>query len=263
MSAGDLYRDRPSLLHRLDPRTKLAGVLALFACCLTFVHPAYVAALAAVVLALAGLARGLGNLWRMRLLLALLCLFAGLLWAFFAHGKTPMFPGWPAVITWESALYGLGTGLRLATIAAAGLVFLTVTRVEEFALALQRLGVPFVITFAFSTAFRLVPTLLGSASTVVEAQRSRGLDLESGWIFSRLLRHLPLLVPVIVSAIRAGDLMAMALESRGFRATRRRTSLVQLRMRARDWLALAWCAAMTAACVWVRAKGLGIVGGLR
>ncbi len=263
MSAGDLYLDRASPLHRLDPRVKLAGVAALFAACLAFTHPAYVAALAACILLLAAAARAFANLWRMRLVLALLLFFAGLLWSLFARGKTPLAPGWPLLVTRESALYGLGTGLRLATMVAAGLVFLSVTRVEEFSLALHRLGVPFVITFAFSTAFRLVPTLLVSAATVVEAQRSRGLDLESGSVLSRLVRHFPLLVPVMVSSIRNIDLMAMGLESRGFRASPRRSSLLQLRMRARDWLALTLCVALAAGCIWLRMAGVGVIAGLR
>jgi len=263
MPETDLYRDHATWLHRLDPRAKLFGLVALLVGCLVFVHPAYVGALAATVLALSVAARALGNLWRMRLLLLLLWVFAGLLWSLFARGKTPLLTGWPLVVTRESALYGLGAGLRLATMVAAGLVFLSVTRVEEFALSLQRLGVPFVVTFAFSTAFRLVPTLLGSAASVVEAQRSRGLDLESGTVFSRLLRHVPLLVPTMVSAIRSIDLMAMALESRGFRASPRRTSLIQLRFRTRDWAALVLGLLLVAVCVWLRVQGLGIVHGIR
>ena len=234
----------------------------MFAACLAFSHPAYVALLAAWVLALAGVARALGNLWRARVLLALLCLFAGVLWSLFVGGTTPLLTVGPFSISDESALYGLGIGLRLATMVAAGMLFLSVTRVEEFALALQRLGIPFVITFAFSTAFRLVPTLLANAETIVEAQRSRGLDLESGSVVSRLLRHLPLLVPVMVSSIRSIDLMAMALESRGFRAAPRRTSLLQPRMRVGDWIAFLLCLVLVAGCAWVRAKGGGVVSGL-
>jgi len=97
---------------------------------------------------------------------------------------------------------------------------------------------------------------------VVEAQRSRGLDLESGFPLSRLLRHIPLLIPVIVSAIRSIDLMAMALESRGFRASARRTSLIQLRMRRADWIAVASCLSLLVLCIWLRAHGSGMVTGI-
>jgi energy-coupling factor transport system permease protein len=262
MSAADLYLDRSTALHGLDPRAKLAGVLALFLACLAFTHPAYVAVVAGSVLLLSWWARALSNLWRMRVLLALLLAFGGLLWSVFGRGRTPLFPGWPLIVTRESVLYGLGTGLRLTTMAGAGLLFLSVTRVEEFAAALQRLGVPFVVTFAFTMAFRLVPMLLASAATVVEAQRSRGLDLESGSFLARLLRHLPLLVPVMVSAIRNSDLMAMALESRGFRAGLRRTSLLWLHMRAGDWLALLVSVALIGASVWLRVTGHGLVSGV-
>jgi energy-coupling factor transport system permease protein len=263
MLGGELYLERRSPLHRLDPRMKLAGLVAVFAICLAFTHPAFVAAAAGCVLLLAAVARALPNLWRMRLLLFLLGLFATLLWSLFARGQTPLLPGWRLPVTRESALFGLGMGLRLSTMAAAGLLFLSITRVEEFALALQRLGVPFVMTFALSTAFRLVPTLLSSAGAVIEAQRSRGLDLESGSALSRLVRHLPLLVPVTVSAIRTIDLMAMALESRGFRAQPRRTSLVHLRLRRGDWLALVLLLALAGLCVQLRLSGLGLVARVR
>jgi len=52
-------------------------------------------------------------------------------------------------------------------------------------------GCPYPIAFALSTALRLVPTFAGAGATIIQAQVSRGLDLESGNIFSRMVSLFP------------------------------------------------------------------------
>ena len=112
---------------------------------------------------------------------------------------------------------------------------------------------------AVSTAFRMVPTVLAGSASVVQAQKSRGLDLESGNIFARLRKHLPLLVPVFVNAIRTTDLLAMALESKGF-GSKRRTEYLPLRMKQWDWVALLLALGTAAAAVAARRVfGFGMV----
>ena len=63
---------------------------------------------------------------------------------------------------------------------ASGILFLSVTRIEEFAYALTRLGMPYKVGFTMTLAFRLVPVFVDAAATVVQAQRCRGLDFERG-----------------------------------------------------------------------------------
>jgi energy-coupling factor transport system permease protein len=70
--------------------------------------------------------------------------------------------------------FGLSTAVRLATFLAAGLVFLTTTRIEEVAYALGRVGVPHKVGFTMMLAFRLVPVFFDAALSVVQAQRCRG-----------------------------------------------------------------------------------------
>jgi energy-coupling factor transport system permease protein len=115
------------------------------------------------------------------------------------------------------------------------MIFLSTTRNEEITAALLRLGLPYRAAFAFSTALRLVPTFVGAGSTIAEAQRSRGLDLDKGNILERIRKYVPLMVPVLLTALRSTDQFAMALESKGFGARPQRTFLLQLRMRAIDW----------------------------
>ena len=75
--------------------------------------------------------------------------------------------------------------------------------------------------------------------TISQAQRSRGLDLDSGSIIERIRKFLPLLVPVFISTIRSTNIFGMALESQGLWRARERTSYLQMEMRTLDWIVLA------------------------
>jgi len=255
----DLYLDHDTFVHRLDPRVKIFGLAAVFALALTFNHPGYVAGLAAGILILAMLGHCVVNLWRGRLVFLLLFLFSSALWPVMLRGPSEVARLGPLVISRESLLYGLAVGIRLDAMVAAGLVFLSTTRVEEFTTALRRLGLPFPVSFAFSLAFRFVPTFAESGYTIIQAQQSRGLDLESGGFLTRLRRHVPLLIPAIVCAVRNTDLLAMALESRGFGRGGRRSEYLEVRVRWSDCVVGAALAAVLAAAIWWRASGHGAV----
>jgi len=256
---ASVYLDRGTFFHRLDPRAKLAGLVAFFVIALAFNHPGYAAGAWAAVLVAGAASRSLINLWRMRGLLGLLFVFAAVLWPFFAKGPTPLLHLGPISASRESLLYGLAVGLRLSAMVAAGMVFMSTTMVEEFAHGLRRLGLPYAVSFALAAAVRLVPTFLGSSAAVVEAQKSRGLDLESGHLFARLRKHIPVLVPVLVTAIRSTDLTAMALESKGFGAHHQRSYYLELRMRIADWVWVALALGGAGAAVYARLHGWGEV----
>lgn len=255
----ELYLDRNTAVHRLDPRVKTFGLGAIFALALSFNHPAYVAGAAAAILLLAVLGRCLVNLWRLRAIFALLFVFSAVLWPVMLRGPTEVARLGPVIVSRESLLYGIAVGLRLGAMVAAGLVFLSTTQVEEFTGALRRLGLPFPVSFAFSLAFRFVPTFADSAYAIIQAQKSRGLDLDTGGPLTRLKRHVPLLIPAVVCAVRTTDLLAMALESRGFGSTARRTEYREMRLRWTDWLAALACVAAVAAAIWWRLTGHGAV----
>ncbi|MCS6843735.1 MAG: energy-coupling factor transporter transmembrane protein EcfT [Caldilineales bacterium] len=254
-----LYLDENTWFHRLDPRTKIIGVLLLFGLPLAFNDPRYVGAVALGLVALGAAAKALPNFWRMRYLLLLLVLFSSVLWPFFAKGPTPLWSWGPLEVSRESLLFGIAMGLRLASFVAAGLIFLSTTTNEEFTQGLIRLRLPYPVAFAFSTALRLVPTFAGAGATIVQAQVSRGLDLESGNVFQRGRKFIPLAVPLFIYAVRHTNLLAMALESRGFSPLAQRTWYVQLRMRRDDYIALAVLATLFVAAVALRLAGYGAV----
>jgi energy-coupling factor transport system permease protein len=230
-----LYLDRDSPVHRLDPRTKLVLMLGSFAVAVLFFTPRPLLALLGILLLYGAVGRVLGNLRRIGLLLLSIAVVSIVSWSIFAAGHTPLF--WR--VTRESLEFGIGAAIKIDSMIVSGLIFLSTTKTEEIVLGLIRLRVPFQAAFAFSLAIRMVPTIIGTAVTVTEAQRSRGLDTESGGPLARMRTYTPLLVPIFLHTLRNTDQLAKALESRGFGARRERTSLLEIGFHGRDAVALA------------------------
>jgi len=83
-----------------------------------------------------------------------------------------------------------------------------------------------------------VPVLAIEAQTIIDAQKSRGLELERGNFLKRIRNYIPILVPLIVGAIRRSLELAEAMESRAFGTQKQRTSLYSLKLRGSDYAVL-------------------------
>jgi energy-coupling factor transport system permease protein len=233
------YLERDSPLHRLHPVTKIALIAAACALGLLLARPLQLVTACALATGLVALAGSLGNLRRVRGFLALTSISAIAVWTLVGRGPTPLWL-W---MTHEGLAAGIVAALRIDLFLLSGVLFLSVTRNEETIAGLRRLGVPYPLCFALSTALRLAPMLVGTGWAVKEAQKARGLDPDRGSPPARLRKHVPLLVPTFLSTIRMTHHLAMSLEARGFGAGRRRTSLLAFHFGWRDALALVACAA--------------------
>jgi len=255
-----LYLDKNTWIHRLDPRTKMISLLIVFIICLCFNHPLYMGVISLGVMLIAISAKALLNFWRLRFILILLIVFSTVMWPFFAKGVTPLWSWGSLHVSKESLLYGIAMGLRLAAFVGVGLIFLSTTRNEELTNGLIRMGVPYPIAFALSTALRLVPTFAGAGATIIQAQVSRGLDLKSGSFFSRISKFIPQAVPLFVYAIRHTNLLAMALESKGFSPESKRSLYYEPQMRKVDYVVLISLVGILVILIYIRlGLGLGVV----
>jgi energy-coupling factor transport system permease protein len=246
-----LYLDRDTWVHRLDPRTKMFLLIGSFVLAFVFLNPLYLLGVLAVVLLFGYLAGALVNLKRIWFILVAIAIVSAILWSIFGSGRTPLF----LFVEREAVMYGIGVALRIDITIIAGMIFLSTTRNEEVAIGLVRLGIPYRFAFAVSTALRLVPTIVATGLTIGQAQRSRGLDLESGNFIARIRNHLPLLVPVFVTTVRSTNVFSMALESKGFGASPERTYFLQIAMGRRDVLVLVVFVVLLAGCIVLRVVG--------
>ena len=255
----EIYLEKETFFHGLDPRTKLFTLVTFFVIILYFENPLWIAPLSFLVLMHGLASRSMANLRPLRYILLVLAISSIILWNLFANGKTPLF--W--IIERESFFYSIGRTLVTLSLAVEGIIFLSTTRYEEFTLGLIRLGLPYRVGFAISTAFRMVPMIVASAYAVAQAQRSRGLDLDSGNIIKRVRKYLPLLVPVFLSMIRSTNTFVMALESRGFAARKARTFYLEIGFKKKDILCIACLALLFTAATYFKMAGYGVIAGLQ
>ena len=217
------YVERGSLVHRLHPVTKLILLGGICTIALVLRSPAPLLAFFGVVLLATIATGGLGNVRRVLAFLLLAGASALLLWTLVGRGPTPLF-FW---MSREGLLLGVVAALRIDSFILAGVLFLSSTRNEEIVQGLRRIGLPYPVCFAFSTALRLAPSFIGTGLAVREAQRARGLDPDAGSLAARLRANIPLLVPTFLTTIRMTNHLAMSLEARGFGLMRQRTSLLE------------------------------------
>jgi energy-coupling factor transport system permease protein len=119
-------------------------------------------------------------------------------------------------------------------------------------LALEQTRLPYEFSFAFTTAVRFVPVLAEEAQTIMDAQKARGLELEKGNFMKRIRNYIPVLIPLIVSAIRRSLELAEAMESRAWGATKKRTNLYVLKFHRGDFALLAITVGVLALAIYTR-----------
>jgi energy-coupling factor transport system permease protein len=181
------------------------------------------------------------------------------LWSFFIKGEHIIWQYKFLSISKESILYGLGMSFRLAMMIISGMIFISCTKVEEFTWGLHKLGLPFRVSFALSLAFRLVPTFAQTAQTITQAQLSRGLDLDKGGFITRTKKYIPLIIPIIAYAIKKTDLLAQALESKGFGIKGPRTHYLEFKTSITDYLVIALLICLLVFSILLRLGGFGVV----
>lgn len=231
-----LYLDKRTWVHRLHPLVRLLGMIAVFVASYVVERPLWQLPIIVVLVGLLIWTGSLPNVYRLRYLFVLIFVMTCTIWTFFygPDGQPPLFEWGPVHISRTAPWFGLDMALKLDCFLAAGTLFLSVTRIEEFAYALTRLGLPYKVGFTMTMAFRLVPVFVDAAATVVDAQRCRGLDFERGSLLQRIRRYVPVIVPVFMGALRRADQMAMTLDARGFQSNAVRTVLEPYTVRLLD-----------------------------
>lgn len=251
-----------TVVHRLDPRTKLIWVIlyivALFNAFDWISYALVVAVTAACIVAskirLGTIMKGLKPLIVVIILTAVLNMF-------YTDG-TPVLPGW--IITWEGIKRAFLLVLRIVML-IAGTFLLTYTTspialtdgLELLLGPLKKIKVPVhEMSMMMSMALRFIPTLTEETDKIMSAQKARGADFETGSLIQRAKALLPILVPLFVSAFRRADELAVAMESRCYHGGEGRTRMKTLRMEKRDIAALILGAAFVAVVIVLRKFGL-------
>lgn len=235
-----------SLLHRLDPRMKII-LTCLYMAALFTAQNVYGLALAGIFMVFVTLlsrvslkvvAKGLKPI----LLIILITCVANV---FLTPGK-PIFKFYFLAPTYPGAFLALFMSVRIIFLIVGASMLTYTTSPIVLTDGLERLMSPLKIfrlpvhelSMMMTIALRFIPTLIEETDKIMNAQKARGADFESGSVMKRLKSLVPVLVPLFISAFRrAGDL-ALAMECRCYRGGEGRTRLRQLKLAPRDFLSL-------------------------
>lgn len=229
MNNFGLYVARDSGLHKLHPLTKSLYVLFLLVA--GFSLPGnwtpYLLVLFTILPVAAWgkvLSTHLRAVWRVTWPFAVsILLIQGIFWG---HGANIVSIG-PVALKKEGvefALIGIG---RILIVMAAFILFSLSTRPDMLMISLKQVGLPTSITYIFVTTLQIIPRLQYRANTVLDAQRSRGLETK-GNLLVRSRALVPLVVPLVISSLVDVEERAIAIEARAFNSKHKETSLVEI-----------------------------------
>lgn len=244
--SGLKFRKVYSPIHNLDPRIKFIYVCAIFVSAIMFSELLPLIALFLIQIPfvlLAGVRREWLRSMRGAAFLALVIFLTNFIFSFIAANY---------VVVPKNIESAVALTLRFIVLVESFSVFFLTTSPDHLGLALEQTHVPYEFVFAFTTAVRFVPVLAEEAQTIMDAQKARGLELEKGNFLKRIRNYIPILIPLIVSAIRRSLELAEAMESRAWGATKNRTNLYVLKMHKGDLILITLTIGLLAASVYTR-----------
>ena len=218
LSGGFIFRRGTSVYHRLDPRVKLLNSVLMFATTLLVRSLYELAGVLAFMIAVAAVATVLRRVSRTMLFTAVFSVVIFVLNFVFSRN-------------FETSL--LYAARFVAIVVSTSLFFITASP-DELEQVMKTFRLPRDVVFAFVTAVRFIPVMFLDTIQIMDAQKSRGLELEKGNALKRVRNMIPVLIPLVVnSVVRSGEL-AEAMESRAYGAISKPTSLVEYKARAAD-----------------------------
>ena len=239
------YHPSNSVVHRLDPRTKL--VLIIMYIVMLFSASEIVGLIPGILfffLAYICSSVPLGKIFRSLKAIIPIILFTAVINLFFV-GENVLVQWWIFKITQEGIEFSIFMVVRIITlIAGTSLLTYTTTPIaltdglESLLSPLKKLRFPaHDLAMMMTIALRFIPTLIEETDKIISAQKARGADLESGGLLKRAKALIPILIPLFISAFRRAEELALAMESRCYNGGEGRTRLKELRFGLRDLLA--------------------------
>ncbi len=234
-----------SVIHRLDPRTKLVLLVAYIVA--LFVAGSWVSY--ALCFAFLALSIALSHIPLKSILhglkpLVFILVFTGVLNIFFTPG-TEVFSWGFVSVTKEGLIQAVKMVSRIMMLIMATFLLTYTTSpialtdgLESLLGPLKHIKVPVhELSMMMCIALRFIPTLIEETDKIMSAQKARGADFENGNLMQKVKALVPILVPLFISAFRRADELATAMECRCYQGGEGRTKMKQLFYRRNDYLA--------------------------
>lgn len=257
------YYPVDSVLHRLDPRTKIILMIA-YITMIFFVKTFIGFGIVFVFLAVSILVSRVpvGKVLKSLKTIIFLVLFTVIMSLLFYAGKEEdLIWRWGIIKVYRAGLINAGLmALRLVFLVIGPTLLTFTTTPVALTDGLESLLKPLSyvkfpvheLAMIMSIALRLIPTLVEETDKIQSAQKARCADFDSGNVFKRAKAMIPVLIPLFVSSFRRADELADAMDSRCYRGAKGRTRMKKLRFHVRDLFAVLFLAVFFFAILWLR-----------
>lgn len=244
------YYESKSLIHRLDPRIKI--ILMILFVVFIFVSGNMVSlgfsTLSVFLVAIISRVPIKLYLKNMKAILPVL-IFTAIINVFYGDGGTVVLELWVIKITTEGLYRSVFMALRifLLILISSALTYTTTPNdltdgIESLLSPLKFIGLKnavHTLAMMMTIALRFIPTLIEEAEKIMNAQKARGADLESGGLIDRVKALIPILIPLLISSVRRAYELAEAMECRCYNGGEGKTRMKQMKLKAVDlWASL-------------------------
>ncbi len=255
------YYPGHSFVHKCDPRTKILFLIA-YIVAVFLAKNFYALGLCAGVFLLITAISGvpIRSLLQSVKAVLFLLLFMTVLNLFFYRGETVLWKWKFITVSKEAVFYAIFLAARLfLLVLGSSLLTLTTTPVsladgiESLLSPLKLIRFPVhELALIMSIALRFIPILTDETGRIMNAQKARGADFETGGLIKRIKAVLPILIPLLISAFRRADELGEAMDARCYSGSKVRTKYKKLTFTWRDLLAGLLCAGLLTGIILLR-----------
>ena len=261
------YVDGDSVLHRLDPRTKFVFLVVMALVTSVVKSGVALAFLAAFFFALWKTTRILPYMMTLLKMLKVLLVFIFLLWLVLGLFEEPPVAGGPVFfrraftfaggahvlcLDWYDFYKGFVYSLRIFLMIASFYTVLVTTNFSQVILGLQKWRVPYGVAFGIGLVFQIIPMVIRELHTIMEAESSRGLEIERCDWWTKVKNYVTFSFPLLFRVIGKGQAISLAMHYYRLDFSVRRTAYKEIRATRADVVFSLVCLAAVAATVALR-----------
>jgi energy-coupling factor transport system permease protein len=224
-----LYQDKNTVIHRIDPLSKILYILV--AILVPFLLDSQIASAAFILVSIIILSMGrvLRKTVPMLGFSGLILITVVLIQGIFRPGNiTPVLSLGTVVFYKEGLLFALGISLNVINILMSFSILVLTTKPSDMVETFVRMGLSPKLGYVLSSVFQIIPEMTETMATITDAQRSRGMETE-GNLMTRIKAFFPLISPVVMNSLITTKERAIALEVRGFDSDQKKTFLTELK----------------------------------
>ncbi len=248
LTIGQYYAN-DSVVHKLDPRMKiilLLAILVLIFCATTLISLGFLTVCIVLLLLITKVPISV-YLKNLKIIIPILAITM-LLNVFYVKDGNVLLEFWKIRITTGGVERSVFMGLRVVLLILSSSMLTYTTTPNDLTDAIERLlsplkviglgGAVHAMSMMMTIALRFIPTLVEETEKIINAQKARGADFESGSLKKRVKAIIPILIPLLISSVRRAYDLAEAMESRCYNGGVGKKRMKVLKITKKDIFAL-------------------------